>query len=223
MTEQMLSMVRGRELLLKSVIVLAIALGLTFLPPASTLAGSGHEHKKEKKSDENEVKNFGKVNDHLFRGGQPDDTDYQTLASMGIKTIIDLREDAKFDSRELAEKAGLKYLTIPLNAKRPPTLIESNRFLSLVDDQENWPVYVHCAGGRHRTGVLVAVYRMERDGWNAERAFQEMKDYKFYSRFGHGGMKDYVYDYYRRHLNEAKAKTESIANKTLPAIGLTTQ
>ncbi|MCI0337917.1 MAG: hypothetical protein L0226_10090, partial [Acidobacteria bacterium] len=61
----------------------------------------------------------------------------------------------------------------------------------------NWPVFVHCAGGRHRTGVLIAIYRMEVYGWDARKAYDEMKDYKFYSSFGHGEMKDYVFDYYR--------------------------
>jgi hypothetical protein len=38
---------------------------------------------------------------------------------------------------------------------------------------------------------------MEVDGWTAKQAYEEMKDYKFYSRFGHDEMKDYVFDYYR--------------------------
>jgi hypothetical protein len=36
---------------------------------------------------------------------------------------------------------------------------------------------------------------MTHDGWSAERAYSEMKQYGFESGFGHGGLKDYVYDY----------------------------
>jgi protein tyrosine/serine phosphatase len=143
-----------------------------------------------------DVKNFGKVNDHIYRGGQPDEDEYKKLAAIGIKTIIDLREHPEGYARRLAENAGMQYINIGLNDKRPPTEAESNRFLQLVNDENNWPVYVHCAGGRHRTGVLLAVYRMEVDGWDARRAYEEMKDYKFYSRFGHGDLKDYVFEYY---------------------------
>lgn len=143
-----------------------------------------------------EVKNFGKVNDHIYRGAQPDEAEYKQLAVIGIKTIIDLRERPARDARRLAEDAGLQYINIGLNDRRPPTESESNHFLQVVNDENNWPVYVHCAGGRHRTGVLLAIYRMEVDGWDARRAYEEMKDYKFYSRFGHGDLKDFVFEYY---------------------------
>jgi protein tyrosine/serine phosphatase len=92
----------------------------------------------------------------------------------------------------------MNYINLRLDDKRPPTMEESNLFLSLVNDQSNWPVFVHCRGGKHRTGVLIAVYRMEMDGWNVKQAYDEMKNFKFYSRFGHDEMKDYVFDYYRK-------------------------
>ena len=145
-----------------------------------------------------DVKNFGRVNEHIYRGGQPDDDEYGQLAALGIKTVIDLREDPEKFARSAAQGAGLQYINIRLNSKRPPTLQESKQFLELVNDQRNWPVFVHCAGGRHRTGVLLAVYRMEMDGWNARQAYDEMKDFKFYSSWGHGDMKDYVFDYYNQ-------------------------
>jgi hypothetical protein len=54
------------------------------------------------------------------------------------------------------------------------------------------------AGGRRRTGAMVAVYRMSIDGWTVEQAYDEMKRFKFYTSWGHGCYKDYVYDYYRK-------------------------
>lgn len=172
----------------------------TLILTAGTQASAGDKkHKdKEKPSEEVEVKNFGSVNEHIFRGGQPEEEEYEQLAANGIKTVIDLRDDAKSKARKLAEGAGMKYINLRLDDKVPPTMQESNLFLGLVNDRANWPIFVHCAGGRHRTGVLVAVYRMEIDGWNAGQAYEEMKDFKFYSRFGHGDMKDYVFDYYRK-------------------------
>jgi protein tyrosine/serine phosphatase len=160
-----------------------------------------------------DVKNFGKVNDHIYRGAQPDGEDYKKLAAIGIKTIIDLRERPEKDARRSAEDAGLQYLNIGLNDRRPPTESESNHFLQVVNDENNWPVYVHCAGGRHRTGVLMAVYRMEVDGWVATRAYEEMKNYKFYSRFGHGDMKDYVFEYY----DKMKARRSALLSPELKA------
>jgi hypothetical protein len=54
---------------------------------------------------------------------------------------------------------------------------------------------VHCAGGRHRTGVMGAVYRFNHYNWNYDQAYAEMKKYDFYTRWGHGDMKKFVQDY----------------------------
>jgi protein-tyrosine phosphatase len=143
------------------------------------------------------ISNFGKVKDHYFRGAQPDEDQYEELAAIGVKTLIDLRDDAKLFAKLDAEQAGLRYINFPLSDKDYPAANAAERYLQIVNDSRNWPVYVHCAGGRHRTGAMTAVYRMTRDGWDVERAYSEMKDYGFYTRRGHKAMKDYVYDYYR--------------------------
>jgi len=179
--------------------------------PAYSPAGDKNKD-KGRSSEGVTVKNFGRVNDHLFRGGQPEEDEYKQLAAKGIKTVVDLRNDALGNARSWAENAGMKYINLRMDARVPPTSEESKQFLDIVNDQANWPVYVHCAGGRHRTGVLVAVYRMEVDGWDVEKAYGEMKDFKFYSSWGHGGMKEYVFDYYGK-MAELRAQ-----NAASPAV-----
>jgi tyrosine-protein phosphatase SIW14 len=76
-----------------------------------------------------------------------------------------------------------------------PTQVKLEEFLHIVTDPERQPVYVHCVGGRHRTGVMTAVYRMARDGWSADQAFREMKAYKFGPDFLHPEFKAFVYGY----------------------------
>jgi protein tyrosine/serine phosphatase len=193
-------MLRGISLSGKALCRGAIGAGVA-LVLALSLANNGtaaFDGKKDKRGagEATDVKNFGKVNDHIYRGGQPGDNEYAELAAIGIKTVIDLREHPEKYARRATESAGMRYINIQLDSKVPPTDAESNQFLQLVNDEKNWPVYVHCAGGRHRTGVLLAIYRMEVDGWDAHRAYGEMKDFKFYSSFGHGEMKDYVFEYY---------------------------
>src|SRR5262245_44211999 len=97
------------------------------------------------------LSNFGVVDGRLYRGEQPGKQDYAALASIGVKTIIDLREDAKSTSRGLAEAAGLKYINIPIDGHGTPSDENAAAFLKAVEDESNGPVYVHCAGGRHRT------------------------------------------------------------------------
>ena len=38
------------------------------------------------------VPNFHQINDHVYRGAQPTDLGFQSLAQLGVKTVIDLRD-----------------------------------------------------------------------------------------------------------------------------------
>ena len=39
------------------------------------------------------------------------------------------------------------------------------------------PVFVHCMKGQDRTGVVIAAYRIRRQGWTFDQAYQEMLSY----------------------------------------------
>jgi len=141
------------------------------------------------------IGNFGRVNATYYRGAQPSSRDYADLAALGVKMVIDLQQDGKANERQLVESTGMKFYRIPMTTRTPPTSQELARFLQLVNDPANQPVYVHCAGGRHRTGVMTAAYRMTQDGWTPDRAFKEMKQYDFGADFLHPEFKRFVYDY----------------------------
>lgn len=142
------------------------------------------------------IDNFGQVNPWSFRGAQPKGQDYAALAKLGIKTLISLTSgDSLENERSLAEEAGLKFVKIPMSTHLAPTADELSRFLGVVTDSANQPVYVHCVGGRHRTGVMTAAYRMTQEGWSAEQAFQEMKRFKFGADFLHPEFKEFVFGF----------------------------
>jgi protein-tyrosine phosphatase len=143
------------------------------------------------------IGNFGVVDGRIYRGEQPGGKDYAALASIGVKTIIDLRGDAKGSARRDAETAGLKYINIGIDGHGGPTDAQAIEFLNDVDSADG-VVYVHCAGGRHRTGSMIAVYRMTHDGWTLDQAYNEMLAYDFYTDGGHEGFKTYVDNYYLR-------------------------
>jgi tyrosine-protein phosphatase SIW14 len=148
------------------------------------------------------IDNFGRVSDRYYRGAQPAGHDYQDLAALGVKTVIDLTADGDVNEAGLVRAAGMKFFRIPMTTHDEPARNAVTRFLSLVNDPANQPVYVHCQGGRHRTGVMTAVYRMTQDGWNADRAFAEMQKYRFGPAFLHSTLKNFVYDYYA-HIDRA--------------------
>jgi tyrosine-protein phosphatase SIW14 len=142
-----------------------------------------------------EIFNFGRVHDTYYRGALPGAADVAALARLGVKTVIDLQKDGDEHEAGLVERAGMTYVRIPMTTRVAPTPDQLAQFLSLVNDPASQPVYVHCKEGRHRTGVMTAVYRMTAHGWNADRAFKEMKDYKFGWDFLHPEFKRFVYAY----------------------------
>ena len=153
------------------------------------------------------IKNFGQMDDRFYRGAQPKEQDYKALAQLGIKTIIDLREDTEAYSKSTAEAQGMTYINIPMIAKKYPTPESIATFLKTVNDPATGKFYVHCAGGRHRTGAMGAVYRFQFYNWDFEQVYQEMKKYDFYTSWGHGAFKDFVKDYYTQlHSNKATEK-----------------
>jgi protein tyrosine phosphatase (PTP) superfamily phosphohydrolase (DUF442 family) len=142
------------------------------------------------------IKNFGQMDERFYRGAQPKQEDYSHLAALGIKTVIDLRDDSEAYEKRGVEAAGMRYVNIPMNDKSYPKAGQVESFLKLVDDPTTGPFYVHCAGGRHRTGVMGAVYRFTHDHWNYDQVYAEMKQYDFYTRWGHGSLKEFVQDYW---------------------------
>jgi len=203
----------------KSWLALFIAAAI-FSTTVVSLANSTGRHDHDKaasKSDDDDagVTNFGKVTDFYYRGAQPKDDEYGKLAALGIKTVIDLRDDPKDYAKSMAEQAGMKYVNMPMSDKRYPSSDVAGKFLSVINEKANWPVYVHCAGGRHRTGAMTAVFRMSVQGWDIERAYEEMKDYDFYTRWGHKAMKKFVFDYYQGLLQSRNESQKS--QITVPA------
>ena len=142
------------------------------------------------------IDNFGRLNPAYYRGAQPQGRDYADLAAIGIRTVIDLQADGDNSAEAgLVEAAGMRFYRIPMTTRVAPTAEQLALFLQVVNDPAQQPVYVHCKGGRHRTGVMSAVYRLEKDGWTADQAFREMKEYDFGLDFLHPEFKQFVYTY----------------------------
>jgi protein tyrosine/serine phosphatase len=142
------------------------------------------------------IGNFGQMDERFYRGAQPKKEDYKDLAALGIKTVIDLRDDPTDYERSLVESLGMNYVNIPMMAKKYPTEEVTRMFLKIAGDPATGKFFLHCAGGRHRTGAMGAVYRFQFDNWTFDEAYAEMKKYDFYTSWGHGAFKDFVKEYY---------------------------
>jgi protein tyrosine/serine phosphatase len=167
------------------------AIGLVLLIATAAAAQEAERGYKE-------LPNFHEVNGHVFRGGQPLKGGLQKLSKLGVKTIINLRDN---DSHAAAEEAearalGFRYFNVPFANFGRPSDAEVDKVLELLTDVQNQPVFVHCKRGSDRTGMVIAIYRVLFDGWTSEEAKAEAK------RFGLGfwqvGMKDFIGDYCKR-------------------------
>jgi protein tyrosine phosphatase (PTP) superfamily phosphohydrolase (DUF442 family) len=161
------------------------------------------------------IGNFGKVNDTYFRGAQPKGSDYRDLAALGVKTVIDLQIDGPSNEAGYVQNAGMKFYRIGMTTSHAPTQEQVAQFFSIVNNPANQPVFVHCAGGRHRTGTMTALYRMTNDKWTADQAYQEMRMYHFEGWPDHPVLRNFVYAY---HTAPATAPPAVIATTVVPPV-----
>jgi protein tyrosine/serine phosphatase len=144
------------------------------------------------------ISNFGQMDDQFYRGARPKAEDLRSLAALGIKTIIDLTDNSRDSEEPAVQAAGMRYVNIPIVDKKNPSADQVSEFLKVANDPATGKFYVHCAGGRHRTGVMGAVYRFNHDHWNYDQTYAEMLKFDFYTSNGHGKQLDFVQDYWQQ-------------------------
>jgi protein tyrosine phosphatase (PTP) superfamily phosphohydrolase (DUF442 family) len=125
------------------------------------------------------VSNFGQVTPTLFRGAQPSDEGFHSLAQMGVQIVVDLREGQQPEQENKRVTAlGMTFVGIPWSCTSPKDH-DFAKFLALVRDNPDKKIFVHCHVGVDRTGMMIASYRMAAEGWTAEEALREMRVFGF--------------------------------------------
>lgn len=133
----------------------------------------------------------------LYRSGQPTEFGLTHLVrAEHARTILSLQlfdpllyrgcfDPGQADGqRETAFVAslGVNFVQWPLGSEGHWPWItpwQFEQFFKLMDDPANLPVAIHCSGGRHRTGTLAALYRLEYDRWPIDRVLEEMYAFSF--------------------------------------------
>jgi hypothetical protein len=161
------------------------------------------------------VRNFGVVKEGvLYRGAAPDALALNQLrtSKYKIKTIVNL---ALLDDELISMDAeDLRYFHVPIF---PVPYIRTGgndrqikRFLEIVNDPANQPVFVHCTRGADRTGEAVGVFEILDEHKPIEEVESELYEHHYCKA---------LYPYIDRHLRElAGASTEPPAEPaTQPA------
>jgi protein tyrosine phosphatase (PTP) superfamily phosphohydrolase (DUF442 family) len=156
------------------------------------------------------VPNFYKVDDTVYRGGQPLPQGWAGLAKLGVKTVIDLRhpgEHSCADEQRMVEAAGMKYVNVPMRGFAAPTSETITKALGVMNTGA--PVFVHCKLGKERTGTIIAAYRIQHS-WTNDKALAEAKGCGIH--WYAGQMKDFIRSY--RYAAPAMAQVVASADST---------
>jgi tyrosine-protein phosphatase SIW14 len=155
------------------------------------------------------LRNFRVVEDGvLYRSGQLTPAGFErVLREYGIRTVVTLRTSRTAalppDTWEegICSAKGVTHVRIVPRVwgedekGEIPAEQGVQTFLSVVGQTDNRPVLVHCFAGIHRTGTMCAIYRMEYNGWTAERAMEEMQLYGFAPKDMHQHIAGYLRNY----------------------------
>jgi protein tyrosine/serine phosphatase len=123
-----------------------------------------------------DLPNLHQVEQDFYRGAQPTAEGFRQLRTMGVKTVVSLRTedvDTQEAERTTVESLGMRWVHIPMRMYWKPSDKQVLRFLAVVMDPQQRPVFVHCRKGQNRTGLLVAIYRVVAQGWPPKQAFSE--------------------------------------------------
>ncbi|MFA5529201.1 MAG: tyrosine-protein phosphatase, partial [Thiohalomonadaceae bacterium] len=102
----------------------------------------------------------------------------------GIRTVIDLRDpggvrdalhpenqrEIEAEAEAVARLAGVRHVNIP--SRQLPSAETLARFFEVLDQDEAYPVLIHCHHGTGRAEIYSAIYRIEYEGWSNEAARQ---------------------------------------------------
>lgn len=96
-----------------------------------------------------------------------------------IFAVIDISHDSPVYDTKALERGGVQYHKFPTVSKVPPTPVEVQDFIALVDrlrgegGHEGKAIGVHCHYGYNRTGFFIACYLIEKMGYRPQDAVDE--------------------------------------------------
>jgi len=125
--------------------------------------------------------NFHIVDDGIWRSAQPSIESIAVMKMHGLKTIINLRgdEDNHLWESRICDSLDIQYFHIPMDGREVPDTADLNKILKVIENQKNQPVMYHCLGGKDRTGIVTAVYRLKNSNVGFEEVHTEMLMYGY--------------------------------------------
>ncbi len=155
-----------------------------------------------------EIPNFYRVDERLYRGGQPKPEGYKKLQALGIKTVISLRGENENtgNEKETLTTLGINFYNLPMSVYSRPKDEQVLLFLETVLNKNNQPVFLHCESGRDRTGAIVAMYKVVVSGSTIKQAYKEAKNMGFWPYRGEAELKNFIHQLKDKQIYFEKAQ-----------------
>ena len=126
-------------------------------------------------SQQGKIAAFSELAPGLYRGGQPTEEGYRQLKSLGVKTILNFRnekDEVEWEKKE-AEQWGMNYISLPWTIYGDSNHKVAEKFLEITGDPTQRPLFMHCRRGVERTGVMSALYYIHYGGLSEEEAYRK--------------------------------------------------
>ncbi|KAL8787594.1 MAG: hypothetical protein Q9213_002156 [Squamulea squamosa] len=127
------------------------------------------------------VLNFGEVVPGIYRSSFPMNGNFEHLRSLGLKTILTLvPQEYPAENVLFMKENGINHFQIPIPAhKNESVKIPLENIANALDILRNTkmhPILVHCNKGKHRTGCIIATYRLL-SNWSPAATITEYRKY----------------------------------------------
>jgi uncharacterized protein (TIGR01244 family) len=124
------------------------------------------------------ARNFRALGEHLLTAGQPDEAQLEDAARQGVTVVINLalHDDPRYSLRDeqgCVRGLGMDYVHIPVQFSAPAEA-DLRVFFAAMDAHASETTLVHCAAN-YRVTAFVGLYRVIREGWSVEQAFEPMR------------------------------------------------
>ena len=124
-----------------------------------------------------DIRNFLPLSENLFTGGMPEAGQLTDAAQNGVQVVINLAvhdgPESPSEEEKLVESLGMEYINVPV-VWHEPTRENLDDFMNAMDLHKDKKIHVHCEANYRATG-FVALYRILRQGWDQEEAFQALR------------------------------------------------
>ncbi|MDZ7822783.1 MAG: tyrosine-protein phosphatase [Ahrensia sp.] len=149
--------------------------------------------------------NFDQVVPGVYRSNHPTYRRFKKYASMGIKSIINLRgaqphSPYKFEAEACAQ-LGIELIDIPLSANQAPPRELLIKVLDVFSTVKK-PFLMHCKSGADRTGLVAAIYVIAIEGRPTKQAKKQLSFRYLHSYWTKTGILDHVIWTYEQRVQQ---------------------